>query len=64
MVWDCRLSSAGLFSQVHWRLYAESMPTNCQLTDSFPYEAHHNVALHFVSAGCPINDVPLAEFSE
>ncbi len=58
----CQVSSAGLFSQVHWRLYAESMPTNCQLTDSFPYEAHHNVALHFMSAGCPINDVPLAEF--
>ena len=58
----CQVSSASLFSQVRWRLYAEGMPTNCQLTDSFPYEAHHNVALHFMSAGCLINDVPLAEF--
>ena len=44
-----------------WRLYAESMPSNCDPTDDLPYEAHHNVALHFQTIDCTDDDVPLTQ---
>jgi hypothetical protein len=56
----CTVSAPSLMSQASsWRLYAESMPYNCDPTDDPPYQAHHNVAIHFQMIDCTANDVPL-----
>ena len=56
----CSVSGPSLMSQVtSWRLYAQSMPRNCDPTDDLPYEAHHNFPLHFGTIDCSLNDVPL-----
>jgi len=58
----CSVSAPSLMFQVaSWRLYAESMPSNCDPTDDLPYQAHHNVALHFQTIDCADNDVPLTQ---
>ena len=58
----CQIAAPSLFSQVSWRLYAQSMPYNCDLNDDLPYEGHHNVAVHFAAAGCAQDDVPMKNF--
>jgi hypothetical protein len=58
----CQITGPSLFSQVSWRLYAESMPYNCDPNDDQPYEGHHDVAVHFEAAGCARNDVPMRNF--
>jgi hypothetical protein len=42
-----------------WRLYAQSMPQNCDPNDDLPYESHHNFPLHFPTIDCADDDVPL-----
>lgn len=57
----CTVPGPSLMSQVStWRVYAQSMPQNCDPTDHLPYEAHHNFALHFETIDCDVNDVPLS----
>ena len=57
----CTVSGPSLMSQVTtWRLYAQSMPRNCDPTDDLPYQSHHNFPLHFGTIDCAINDVPLS----
>ena len=58
---SCTVSGPSLMSQVPtWRLYAQSMPQNCDPTDHAPYQSHHNFALHFETIHCAINDVPIS----
>lgn len=68
---DCPVSGASLFQQVTdsggtWRSYQESMPTNCALTDSGPYIAHHNPAAYYTDlrGACPADDVPLGTLDQ
>jgi hypothetical protein len=56
------LSVPSIFSQVgNWRSLEESMPSNCFLTDSYPYSAHHNPAAYYtgIRTACASLDVPL-----
>jgi hypothetical protein len=48
-----------------WRTYAESMPSNCYGTDSYPYVAHHNPALYYADAAdkCSVWNVPFGNSS-
>ncbi len=58
-----RLTGPSIFSQLGsgWRSLQESMPSNCQLTDSYPYAVRHNPAAYFTSVrtACYAQDVPL-----
>lgn len=58
-----KLTNASIFSQTgsSWRAYAESMPSNCYLTNSGTYIVHRNPAAYYtnVRAACQSQDVPL-----
>ncbi len=59
-----RLSVPSLFSQLGptgWRALQESMPANCELSDSGLYAARHNPAAYYTSvrSACNTRDVPL-----
>jgi phosphatidylinositol-3-phosphatase len=62
------ISGASVFGQTLTagkpaRLYAETMPSNCDLTDSGSYAVKHNEWAYFNDAtersGCTANDVPM-----
>jgi phosphatidylinositol-3-phosphatase len=64
----CVSAATSIFSQLRaagrpWRTYAESMPSNCALSDTYPYMVRHNPAAYYVGTGdradCQANDVPL-----
>jgi hypothetical protein len=58
-----QLDAAG----VSWKVYAESMPSNCSTSAADPYSAGHNPAVWFIqgsgsnniATSCSKNDVPL-----
>ena len=59
-----RLTNPSIFSQVgssSWRSYQESMPFNCDLSNSGSYAVKHNPAAYFtnIRTACGQNDVPL-----
>ena len=58
-----RLAGASIFSQVGsgWRSLQESMPSDCQLSNSGRYAVRHNPAAYYsaIRAACPSHDVPL-----
>ncbi len=58
---SCQVTSASLFSQAgSWKEYAESMPSNCDRSDSGNYAPKHNPAVYYTGlADCGRNDVPL-----
>lgn len=63
-------SADNLFAQIaaageSWRVYAESMPSNCVAHDSGSYSAHHNPAIYYsdLAGTCAANDVPLGTTS-
>jgi phosphatidylinositol-3-phosphatase len=45
--------------------YEESMPTNCDLTDAYPYASWHNPELYYtnISAACGVDNVPMGTTS-
>jgi hypothetical protein len=49
-----QLNAAG----VPWTMYAESMPTPCEINDSGNYVVHHNPAPYYTDAACPARDLP------
>ena len=56
------LAVPSIFSQVgSWRSLQESMPSNCALTDSYPYAVKHNPAAYYtgIRTACASFDVPL-----
>jgi hypothetical protein len=59
------LVSASIFSQLgsRWRVLAESMPSNCALSDSGSYAVRHNPATYYtgVRQQCFRQDVPLTK---
>ena len=50
-------SQANTYSPAGARVYAESMTTNCQLTNAYPYAVRHN-PWTYGSAGCSTGSVP------
>jgi hypothetical protein len=58
------LAAASIFSQAGtgWRSLEESMPSNCDLTDSGEYAVRHNPAAYYtgIRTACATLDVPLA----
>lgn len=62
----CPQSASSIFAQLNtagktWRGYAESMPTNCALTDTSLYAARHNPAVYYtgIRSSCASWDVPM-----
>ena len=63
---EWQLNAATVFSQApSWRAYQESMASNCQLNDSYPYQSYHNPPTFFTSlaGACATNDVPMGSTS-
>jgi hypothetical protein len=58
------LTAASIFSQLGsgWQALEESMPSNCNLTDSGQYAVRHNPAVYYttIGAACQAQDLPLA----
>jgi len=61
----CPVHGASIFGQTpSWRVYAESMPSNCLSHDAGLYRAHHTAAPYFVDlTNCQTSDVPLTQFN-
>jgi phosphatidylinositol-3-phosphatase len=61
----CPVHGASIFGQnPSWRVYAESMPSNCLNYDTGLYRAHHTAAPYFVDlTNCQTNDMPLTQFN-
>jgi len=59
----CRTSAASIFGQGEtWKSYEESMPSNCDKSNSGEYAVRHNPAVYYTSLrGCGSNDVPYAQ---
>src|SRR5205823_4769754 len=62
---SCSTSSQSIFGQVpSWRAYEESMPTNCDPTNSGLYAVRHNPPPYFRAlVGCATFDVPYTQLS-
>lgn len=61
---SCEVTTTNLFNQLTspltWRSYAESMPSNCDKSDSGQYAPKHNPAVYFTDLKtCSTRDVPL-----
>jgi hypothetical protein len=54
---------------ISWKVYAESMPSNCALSDAGPYTVHHNPPTYYTNLGpsgdgsCATKDVPYSQLS-
>jgi phosphatidylinositol-3-phosphatase len=61
----CGTSAASIFSQGEtWKAYAESMPSNCDKSDSGQYSARHNPAVYYKRlSGCATRDVPFRQLA-
>jgi len=57
------LSVPSIFSQLGtgWRSLMESMPSNCDSSDAYPYAVRHNPAAYYtdITSACAAQDVPL-----
>jgi phospholipase C len=61
----CRMTVGSIFGQREsWKSYAESMPSNCDKSNSGEYKVSHNPAAYYTSlSGCASNDVPYARLA-
>ena len=61
----CGSSAASIFGQGEtWKSYAESMPSNCDKSDSGQYSARHNPAVYYKRlSGCASRDVPFRQLA-
>jgi phosphatidylinositol-3-phosphatase len=59
------LSVTSIFGQVSGGSYEQSMPSNCDQTDSNSYAVKHNPEAYYttISTSCRQNDVPLSSFN-
>jgi phosphatidylinositol-3-phosphatase len=55
-----QIDAATAAAPLTWRTYAESMPANCDLSNSGEYAVRHNPAAYYPNdaAACSANDVP------
>jgi phospholipase C len=62
---SCSTSSASIFSQGEtWKAYEESMPSNCDKSNSGEYAVRHNPPPYFTTlAGCGTDDVPYTQLA-
>jgi phosphatidylinositol-3-phosphatase len=61
----CQTSASSIFSQGEsWKAYEESMPSDCDKSDSGEYAARHNPPLYYSSlSGCATSDVPYPQLA-
>ena len=61
----CHTSAKSIFGQGEtWKAYQESMPSNCDKSDSGEYTVRHNPAAYYTSLSeCASRDVPYAQLS-
>jgi hypothetical protein len=61
----CGTSAASIFGQGEtWKSYAESMPSNCDKSNSGEYSARHNPAVYYKRlSGCASRDVPYRQLA-
>ncbi|HET9893898.1 MAG TPA: alkaline phosphatase family protein [Streptosporangiaceae bacterium] len=61
----CSTSAASIFSQGEtWKAYEESMPSNCDKSNSGEYAVRHNPPAYFTTlSGCTTFDVPYTRLS-
>ncbi len=61
----CSSSGPSIFGQGEaWKAYAESMPSNCDPSDSGDYAARHNPPAYYTAlTGCSANDVPYSQLA-
>jgi phospholipase C len=59
----CRTSAPSVFGQGEtWKAYQESMPSNCDKSNSGEYSVRHNPAPYYTSlSGCASRDVPYTQ---
>ena len=62
---SCTTTSASIFSQGEtWKAYEESMPSNCDKSNSGEYAVRHNPPPYFTSlTGCSTLDVPYSKLA-
>jgi phospholipase C len=62
---SCTTTSASIFSQGEtWKAYEESMPSNCDKSNSGEYAVRHNPPPYFTSlTGCSTKDVPYSQLA-
>ncbi|HLX47980.1 MAG TPA: alkaline phosphatase family protein [Streptosporangiaceae bacterium] len=61
----CDTSAPSIFGQGEtWKAYQESMPSNCDTSDSGEYTVRHNPPPYFTSlSGCASHDVPYTQLA-
>jgi phosphatidylinositol-3-phosphatase len=61
----CDTSAPSIFGQGEtWKAYEESMPSNCDTSDSGEYSVSHNPAPYYTSlSGCGSRDVPYTQLA-
>jgi phospholipase C len=61
----CDTSARSIFGQGEsWKAYQESMPSNCDKSNSGEYAVRHNPAVYYVSlSGCASRDVPYPQLA-
>jgi len=61
----CRTSAPSIFGQGEtWKAYQESMPSNCDKSNSGEYAVRHNPATYYTSlSGCASRDVPYTQLA-
>jgi phosphatidylinositol-3-phosphatase len=62
---SCSTSAQSIFAQSpSWRAYEESMPSNCDNSDSSEYAVRHNPPPYYTSlTGCSPSDVPYTQLA-
>lgn len=62
---SCSTSSDSIFGQGEtWKAYEESMPTNCDRSNSGDYAVRHNPPVYLTSlSGCATDDVPYPDLA-
>ena len=61
----CDTSAASIFGQGEtWKSYEESMPSNCDKSNSGEYAVRHNPAVYYTKlSGCASHDVPYTQLA-
>jgi hypothetical protein len=61
----CDMTVGSIFGQGEtWKAYQESMPSNCDKSDSGEYAVSHNPAVYYTSlSGCASHDVPYTQLA-
>ncbi|TVZ05455.1 hypothetical protein EAS64_12980 [Trebonia kvetii] len=61
----CHTSAASIFGQGEtWKSYEESMPSNCDKSNSGEYSVRHNPAVYYTRlSGCASRDVPYRQLA-